>query len=158
MNHDPEQKFRNQGYPNLKSEAERRIADFLESNSIKYHYETGLLVRAEEEKPRIWYPDFYLPELGAYIEYFGLVGRQNYDDGIRKKEIQYSKMGLEVIPVYPWTFAGDWQEYIMSELEQIVTRRYEKLMTKPHWSRQKPIAYEKKFQNSIQYHQDFTNR
>ena len=158
MNHTLEHKVKDQGYSNLKSEGERRIADFLESNSIKYHYEPGLLITPEEEKPRIWYPDFYLPELGAYIEYFGLVGRQNYDKGVRRKEIEYSKMGLEVIPVYPWTFAGNWQEYIMKELEQIITRRYENLMAKPYWSKQKPVAYEKTFRNKIQYHRDFTNR
>ncbi|NIO22376.1 MAG: hypothetical protein GTN76_17035, partial [Candidatus Aenigmarchaeota archaeon] len=88
-----------------------------------YHYEPGVLVNSVYEKPRIWYPDFYLPEFGAYIEYFGLVGKQNYDGGIKTKEDAYSKTGLEVIPVYPWTFAGNWQGYIMKELEQITIRR-----------------------------------
>ena len=102
-----EQKLTEQGHPVLRSEGERRIAYFLESNSIKYHYEPGLLINSDE-KPRIWYPDFYLPEFGAYIEYFGLVGSQNYDRGIKRKETLYFKTGLAVISVYPWTFAGDW--------------------------------------------------
>ena len=136
-----EHKLRDRGHPNLKSEGERRIADFLESNSIKYHYEPGLLITPEYEKPRIWYPDFYLPEFGAYIEYFGLVGRQNYDQGIKTKETQYSKSGVSVIPVYPWTFSGNWREYIMEELEQITMRRYKDLMAKPYWSRNKSINY-----------------
>ena len=72
-----------QGSLKFKSEGERRIADFLESNSIKYHYEPPLLINSASGKPRIWYPDYYLPEFSAYIEYYGLVGRQNYDEGIK---------------------------------------------------------------------------
>ena len=47
----------------FKSKGERRIAYFLDSNSIKYKYEPGVLVDSVGQKPRIWYPDFYLPAL-----------------------------------------------------------------------------------------------
>ncbi len=47
---------------NFKSDGERRIAYFLDTNLIKYQYEPGVLVNAAENKPRIWYPDFHLPE------------------------------------------------------------------------------------------------
>jgi hypothetical protein len=123
--------------PSLKSEGERRIADFLEKNSVKYNYEQGVLVNFPYDKPRLWYPDFYLPEFGVYIEYYGLVGRQNYDRGIKIKEAVYSKMGLDVIPVYPWTFADDWGGYLMKELEQVTIKRYRDLMTKPYWSQKR---------------------
>ena len=136
-----ENKLREQGHSNLKSEGERRIADFLESNSIKYHYEPPLLITSTCGKPRIWYPDYYLPEFGAYIEYFGLVGRQNYDEGIKAKETLYSKTGLAVIPVYPWTFNGNWQEYLMKELERITISRYESLKAKPYWSQRRPATH-----------------
>ena len=125
----------NHKHPNFKSEGERRIANFLEDTSIRYHYEPGILIHSDDDKPRIWYPDFYLPEFGAYIEYYGLVGRQNYDRGIKRKERVYSKMSLTVIPVYPWTFAENWQGYIMEELERTTVGRYRTLMSKPYWSR-----------------------
>ena len=153
-----EHKLGNQGPPSLKSEGERRIANFLESNSIKYHYEPALLINPANQKPRIWYPDFYLPEISAYIEYFGLVGRQNYDKGIKTKETVYSKTGLAVIPVYPWTFAGDWQEYIMKELERITVRRYENLMAKPYWSQHKSATHHNDTSKQPRYYQDFSNR
>jgi len=124
-------------YPSFKSEGERRIAYFLENNSIRYQYERGVLVNSPYDKPRIWYPDFYLPEFGAYIEYYGLIGRQNYDRGIKTKETVYSKMGLDVIPIYPWTFADNWQGYIMKELERVTSQRYRSLMAKPYWSRRR---------------------
>ena len=156
MNQTLEHKLR-QEHPNLKSEGERRIAYFLEGNSIKYHYEPGLLINSDE-KPRIWYPDFYLPEFGAYIEYFGLVGRQNYDKGIKRKETLYSKTGLAVIPVYPWTFSGNWQEYIMEELERITIGRYKNLMDKPYWSQHKSATRHDDTPKQARYHQGFTSR
>lgn len=119
--------------PALKSEGESKIARFLEENSIKYHYEPGLLIYYPKDKPRIWYPDFYLPEFGTYIEYFGLSGKQQYDQGIRVKESIYSKMGLSVIPVYPWTFAENWEGYIMNELKRKTVDSFNNLMSKPYW-------------------------
>ena len=127
--------------PKFKSEGERRIASFLESNLIRYQYEPGVLVNSLYEKPRIWYPDFHLPEFGTYIEYFGLAGRQNYDRGIKRKEAVYSKMGLDVIRVYPWTFTENWKGYLMNELEQTAIRRYRTLMAKPYWSQSQSPSY-----------------
>ncbi len=128
-------------YTKLKSEGERRIAYFLDTNLIKYQYEPGLLVNASKNQPRIWYPDFHLPEFATYIEYYGLAGRANYDRGIKRKEAVYSKMGLDVIPVYPWTFAENWKGYIMNELEQTTTRRYRHLKEKPYWSQKRSPQY-----------------
>jgi len=119
--------------PVFKSEGERRISYFLDINSIKYHYEPGILVNSVERKPRIWYPDFFLPELKIYIEYYGLAGNQNYNKGIKTKEFVYSKMGIDVIPVYPWMLAKNWKGYIMRELERTSKRRYKNLMAKPYW-------------------------
>lgn len=158
MNQNLEHKLRHQGRSNIKSEGERRIADFLERNSIKYHYEPALLINSAYEKPRIWYPDYYLPEFGAYIEYFGLVGHQNYDEGIKIKETQYYEEGLAVIPVYPWTFTGNWQEYIMKELERITISRYENLMAKPYWSKHKPATHPDDKPKQPRYRQGSTNR
>ena len=136
---------------NFKSEGERRIAYFLDSNSIKYQYEPGVLVDSVGQKPRIWYPDFYLPELGAYIEYYGMAGEQNYDKGIKTKNSAYSKMGLDVISVYPWMFANNWQGHVMKQLEGSVTRRYRNLKAKPYWSQRKTHTYHNTLQSKPGY-------
>ncbi len=141
MNQELEKIVKGKGLLKFKSEGERRIASFLTDSSIKYQYEPGVLVNSYEYKPRIWYPDFYLPEFGTYIEYYGLAGRQNYDRGIKRKETTYSKMGLDVIPVYPWTFTENWQGYLMNELEQTAIRRYKTLMAKPYWSQSQSPSY-----------------
>ena len=108
----------------FKSEGERKIAYFLDDNSIRYQYEPGVLVNSSYDKTRIWYPDFYLPAFASYIEYFGMVGKESYDEGIKTKLSTYQQMGMDVISIYPWTFSGDWQQYIMSELEKTTLRRY----------------------------------
>jgi len=62
------------------------------------------------------------------------VGKQNYDDGVERKQNQYSNAGLAVIPVYPWTFSENWEGYIMNELERITIDRYKNLKSKPYWA------------------------
>jgi hypothetical protein len=125
----------------FKSEGERRIAHFLDENTIKYHYEPGVLVSHPKDKPRIWYPDFYLQEFSMYIEYFGLSGRQSYDRGVNRKESTYSRMGLNVISLYPWNLTENWQSYIMDEIKKTTTQRYKKLMSKPYWLEKRSSQY-----------------
>ena len=124
-----------------RSEGERRIARFLQDNHIRYQYEPAVLVNAPEGKPRIWYPDFHLPEFSAYIEYFGLAGRRSYDAGVKRKLKTYESMGYQVIPIFPWNFAEDWKGYTMSELKRVARGRYENLMSKPYWHNSGRLAY-----------------
>jgi len=121
--------------PQFKSKGERKIANFLDENLIKYQYERSVLVNADYLKPRIWYPDFYLPEFKNYIEYYGMVGNQNYDQGTKKKQAVYAKAGMDVISVYPWMFKENWRGYIMQEIEKNTLGRYRSLMAKPYWSK-----------------------
>jgi len=125
------------GGPRFKSVGERKIAYFLDNNSIKYHYEQAVLVTPEKDKHRIWYPDFYLPEFKTYIEYFGMAGNQNYDKAIKAKESAYAKMGFNVIAVYPWMLSKKWEGHVMKELKRNAIRPYKTLMTKPYWTRYK---------------------
>ena len=132
----------------FKSEGEQKIAYFLENSSIRYQYESAVLINSDKNKPRIWYPDFYLPEFKTYIEYYGLVGNHSYDTGVKAKESAYLKMGLDVIPVYPWMFKENWQKYIMKELKNVTAQRYRKLMNKPYWSKTSSRPYGNSFRSS----------
>jgi len=117
----------------FKSRGERKIADFLDENDIQYKYESGVLIYQAENFPRIWYPDFLLPEFSTYIEYYGMVGNPDYDRGIKVKETAYARMEMSVIPVYPHMFSEDWQGYIMKELKRNIEGQYKTLMQKPFW-------------------------
>ncbi len=124
----------------FKSKGERRIAELLDSYGIRYNYEQGVLVE-DKGKPKLWHPDFHLMEYGVHIEYYGLAGNREYDQGIRRKTTVYRKMGLAVIPVFPWTFCDNWQGHIMDSLQGILRRRMQTLSDKLE-TRQKPaLAY-----------------
>lgn len=144
--------------PKFKSGGERKIAYFLDKHSIKYQYEAGVLVNSADEKHRLWYPDFYLPEFGAYIEYYGMVGKRNYDRGIKAKQSVYSKMGMAVISVFPWMFAENWQQYITKELKRSTIRRYKNLTTKFYRTQHPSTShrYIRPFQRK--YHGGFNRR
>ena len=118
--------------PEFKSDGERRIGYFLDKHSIRYRYEPGLMVESAGSKPRIWYPDFYLPAFGAYIEYYGMVGQRQYERGIKAKQSVYNKMGIDVVGLFPWMLAQNWQKYIMKELKNRAHRRYRHLSRKTY--------------------------
>jgi hypothetical protein len=124
-----ENRLKNNNQEVFKSEGERKIAEFLNNYNIHYIYEKGVLV-IDKNKPKIWYPDFYLPEFATYIEYYGLAGNQNYDYSIEHKKKVYSINGVEVISVYPWTFCENWQKYIIDNLYEISSNRLNSLSQK----------------------------
>jgi hypothetical protein len=123
------------------SEGEKRIARFLDDVLINYRYEDGVLIYDSKDKPRIWYPDFHLTEYGTYIEYYGLAANPEYGKSIRVKESVYAKNHVDVISMYPWMFAEDWQGHIMTELDRRIKRRYKGLKSKPYWNRPSHTGY-----------------
>ena len=78
----------------FKSRGEEQIARLFDRNNIAYCYEHPTAV-VDRGKTRIWYPDFYLPEYGMIIEYFGVNGNEAYDKQARHKMEVYSVNGLE---------------------------------------------------------------
>jgi hypothetical protein len=113
----------------FKSNGERKIAKFFDEIKIKYEYEAGTLVSDGHQKQRLWYLDFYLPEFGMYVEYFGIINNPDYDKGIRTKRKVFSKMGMDVIEIYPQMFAENWKGYILNKIDERVQRQYDKLVS-----------------------------
>lgn len=113
----------------FRSEGERRIADFLAAAGIRFVYEAGVLV-IDAGKPKLWHPDFFLPEFAVYIEYYGLAGDPDYDHGIARKTAVYAEMGLAVIALFPEHLQGAWQGYLLDALGEIVQVRVETLARK----------------------------
>jgi len=107
-----------------KSTGERRIAEILNKYGIDFKYESPVLINDDQDKQRIWYPDFYLPEYGIYIENYGIENTPTYDNGIIKKQQVYRKMGLPVIPVMPSNNHSDLEGYIINEIYRFNKSRY----------------------------------
>jgi hypothetical protein len=80
----------------VQSDGERMIADWLDSHHIAYRYDeryrilNGHAIR----------PDFYLPELDVYIEYWGM-DTADYKIGMLKKQQLYQQEGKRLISIHP---------------------------------------------------------
>ncbi len=64
----------------VKSYGEMDIANYLLENGVKYVYEASYIIDTRTSEYGQYYPDFYLPEYGIYIEYFGINKTGNVPD------------------------------------------------------------------------------
>ena len=80
----------------VQSQGERHIAEWLTANGITYRYDSKFRIIAEFQIR----PDFYLPELDLYIEYWGL-DTPKYKMSMYKKQMLYQQEGKRLISVYP---------------------------------------------------------
>ena len=80
----------------VQSQGERRIAEWLTANGLAYRYDSKYRIIAEFQIR----PDFYLPELDIYIEYWGLDTPQ-YKMSMYKKQTLYQQQGKKLVSVYP---------------------------------------------------------
>ena len=85
----------------VQSEGERRIADWLATHGLAYRYDAKFRIIGEFQIR----PDFYLPELDVYVEYWGLDTPQ-YKMSMYKKQALYQQEGKRLISVYPKDLPG----------------------------------------------------
>jgi len=87
----------------VRSASEGRIADYFTKNNIRYVYEQSARGRGR----RISRPDFYLPDHGVYVEFWGLVDaedsrlRSRYVRTMKWKMAMYHKNHIKFISIYP---------------------------------------------------------
>ncbi len=80
----------------VQSQGERRIAEWLTANGLAYRYDAKYRIIGEFQIR----PDFYLPELDVYIEYWGMNTPQ-YKMSMYKKQTLYQQQGKRLVSVYP---------------------------------------------------------
>jgi hypothetical protein len=118
----------------FKSSGERRIAEVLNKYGIDFKYESPVTVYDQQNNLRIWYPDFYLPEYGIYLEYNGINGNFDYDIGKAKRESTYKRNGLEVINIGHHIQSCQLENYILHGIYGIQKQRYSKIKLKIYQS------------------------
>ncbi len=74
----------------------RRLAEWLTEHGLALPYDTKFRIIGEFQIR----PDFYLPELDVYIEYWGL-DTPKYKMSMYKKQTLYQQEGKRLISVYP---------------------------------------------------------
>lgn len=78
------------------SSGENLVSDFLRSLGIYWIFESPVFVTDDKGRPRVWTPDFYLPEFGIYIEVMGPYGNYEYRDFV------YNKNHIPVVFIDPY--------------------------------------------------------
>jgi hypothetical protein len=102
--------------------AENMVSDFLKYLTIRWVFESPVFVTDDADRPRVWSPDFYLPELGMYIEVACDVSNRNYD--YRAKV--YKKNRIPIIFVQPYDDKY-WKRNLVESLKVIHQQRWELL-------------------------------
>lgn len=111
------------------SKAELDVCNFLKELKIFWTFEQPVFLTEDGNRPRIFCPDFYLPELGIYIEVIGNPGLNDYG---RREEI-YCRNNIPIIFIKPFNHMG-WREYLVDEIVAIYQERYQKIKRiQSHW-------------------------
>ena len=106
----------------FRSEGERKVAAALGQYGIPYVYEQELPIR-DSHRIRRLKPDFHLPTVNAYVEYFGRAGNDSYDRRTQQKMRLYTANRITVIPIYPWDLCRSWPRPLYDGLDRITTSR-----------------------------------
>lgn len=80
----------------VQSEGERLIADWLTTHNLAFRYDERYRILSGHAVR----PDFYLPELDLYIEYWGM-DTADYKIGMLKKQQLYQQEGKRLVSLYP---------------------------------------------------------
>lgn len=108
-----------------RSRAEVQIAGLLDREGIAYRYEHPLAV-IDQGKVRIWYPDFYLPQYGMIIEYFGVNRDADYDRRTEHKMRVYRNAGIEGVFLNEDTLKKHGSPGVIRQIERVLQQRLDR--------------------------------
>lgn len=119
----------------VKSRGEQFIANWLFYNGVKYEYETAYRVETADAQHRQYQPDFYLPEIDAYLEHWAVDEKgepppefHGYKDGMAWKRQLHTTNGTTFLET---TMADLWNGRAFRYLAQELTRLGIKLDPNP---------------------------
>jgi DNA helicase IV len=112
----------------VRSEQERRIADWCTMHGVKYEYEKPYSW-PESDKPKYSYrPDFYFPAVDSWLEHWGIdrqgrtrpgIGAKAYQKQIKDKRRLHREHGTELLETHSYDFfEGSWQDILRTQLEE----------------------------------------
>jgi hypothetical protein len=101
---------------------ERWVADYLQNSlDLRWQRETSVFVFDEKDRLRIWTPDFFIPNIGIYIE---VCGKESYNYKYRKKI--YEKNQINIIFLETYQHPNKWKTHLLTRLRDIERARYTK--------------------------------
>ena len=102
--------------------AEREVAELLKDFGIKWSYENPVFVWDENNRPRVWAPDFFLIPFGIYIE---VCGSDQFDYEYRRKI--FDNNGHKVIFLHLYKHSKKWKDHLLRYLRFFTYSRNQKL-------------------------------
>jgi DNA helicase-4 len=113
----------------VKSFGELYIANWLFSNGIQYQYEAKYAHNVTTVERRQYQPDFFLPELNIYIEYYGVdengdtapyINKGEYHESMQWKRETHTQLQTDCLE---FTYAQHKKGQLLSCLEQSIVER-----------------------------------
>ena len=97
---------------------EREVARYLKKRDIWWVFEFPVFVYEENDRPRLYSPDFYIPKLGFYIE---VCGSEKFDYEHRKAV--YEKNGIPVVFLHYYKNPKKWKYFLAKRVEEMERQR-----------------------------------
>ena len=107
---------------NKMSSAEKLVAKYLDELGIKRRFEYPVFLKDERNRPRLWTPDFYLPDLNIYVE---VCGSKDFSYEYRKR--RYYENKIDVIYLHLYRDKEDWQSHFRKQLMVFIKERLTRL-------------------------------
>lgn len=101
------------------SSPEENVSDYLTRLGLHWIYQSPVFIYDEKKRPRVWTPDFYIPELGIYIE---VCGSERFNYSYRKKI--YQKNGYLIIFIHYYKERRKWKIYLIKRIKEIEEERH----------------------------------
>ena len=98
--------------------AEKEVSNYLKKADIWWKFEFPVFVYDENDRPRLWTPDFYIPKLGLYIE---VCGAKKFD--YKYREGVYEKNGIPVVFLHFYKKRRIWKFFLAERIKEIEKQR-----------------------------------
>jgi len=105
------------------TESERQVSEYLNKLELDHIFQFPVFVYDDKNRPRVWSPDFYIPELGMYVEVQGSKD-VNYD---YRKTI-YKKNGIPIIFIHFFKDEEKWKNYFIVTMKEFAEAKYQQVM------------------------------
>lgn len=103
------------------TDAERMVAVFINQLGFWWNYEQPVYISDDKDRPRIFVPDFYIPEIGVYVE---VIGHKHVRDYARTAML-YQKNDTPILFIE--VNNRQWREELCAGILGIHQKRWERI-------------------------------
>jgi hypothetical protein len=103
-------------------DTEREVSRFFQDLGVWWVYEYPMFLRDESDRPRVWAPDFFLPDLGFYFE---VCGSKEFDYDYRRKI--YELNNRDVVFLHLYEDEEKWKHFFVQRAREIHEKRNVKI-------------------------------